>query len=236
MCSTKPPANRSCGSSTAAGASFTFLDGQNDAENLALLDKTAGGTLSPLRLESKQAARNIPGGAQQVQRGDFKSKYLRLFRGSQRANLSLLQFYEYYHAAATGSGNVLLTYADGSPAMAVSNAGQGTLLLCNFSVNELASNMARQRAFPAWIQDLVKTLGSEENTETEHEIGDQIEGDVWKTEMSEGSVRAPSGQAHAHGAHAGYQPLSHFFCHQRTGYLSARRSGHTLCVGGELPG
>ena len=77
----------------------------------------------------------------------------------------------------------------------MSNAGLGTLLLANFSVNELASNMARQNAFPAWIQDLVKTLGGEENAEKTHEVGEEIQADVWRAEMPDNSVRAPSGQA-----------------------------------------
>ena len=172
-----------------------FLDGAHDAENLAALDKAAGEALAPLRLDARQTGQNIPGGAQKILRGDFKSKYLRVFRGTQRANLALLEFYEYNHATATDHGKALLSYTDGSPALAVSHLGLGTLLLCNFSVNELASNMARQRAFPAWIQDLVKTLGEEDAGPRGHEVGEEVQDEVWKTEMPDNSVVAPSGQA-----------------------------------------
>ena len=79
--------------------------------------------------------------------------------------------------------------------MAAAGEGLGTLLVCNFSVNELSSNMARQRAFPAWIQDLVKTVGNEDNDpEKGNEVGDTIQAEVWKTEMPGNSVLSPAGQ------------------------------------------
>ena len=128
-------------------------------------------------------------------KGDFRSKYLRIFQGSQRQNLALMEFYEYYHALPASQGSVLLSYADGSPALAASHPALGTFLLCNFSVNELASNMARQRAFPAWIQDLVKALDSEEAPDKPLEAGEEIHTDVWQAEMNSASVTAPDGRA-----------------------------------------
>ena len=105
-----------------------------------------------------------------------------------------MEFYDFYRATPTGHGSTLLTYSDGSPAMAAAGEGLGTLLVCNFSVNELSSNMARQRAFPAWIQDLVKTVGNDDaDPEKGNEVGDTIQAEVWKTEMPGNSVLAPSG-------------------------------------------
>ena len=195
------------------GSIVYFLDGKSDAENLAALDKAGGGSLAPLRLESRQnfnaksaAARQkardavntgqtIPGGMLQILRGDFKSKYLRLFRGAHRGDLALMEFYDFYRATPTGHGSALLTYSDGSPALGMAGEGLGTLLACNFSVNELSSNMARQRAFPAWVQDLVKTLGSEgDDPEKGNEVGDTIQAEVWKTDMPGNSVLSPAGQ------------------------------------------
>jgi aerotolerance regulator-like protein/VWA domain-containing protein len=176
------------------GGIVYFLDGKFDAENLAGIDKALAGGV-PLKLTSKQSAENIPTGAQQILRGDFKSKYLRLFRGSQRQNLALIEFYEFYHALPTGRGNVLLSYADGSPALATANTGLGTLVLCNFSANELSSNIARQRVFPAWIQDLIKCLNSNETPEKVYEVGDEVRAEVWKSELKNNSVKSPSGQA-----------------------------------------
>ncbi len=177
------------------GSLVYFCDGKFDAENLRLLDGAGQGELAPLQLTQRQEAANLATGAQQILSGDFKSKYLRLFRGSQRQSLALMEFYEYYHARPAKEGSVLLTYADGSPALAASHPALGTFLLCNFSVNELASNMARQRAFPAWMQDLVKALDSEETPEKPLEAGEEVHADVWQTEMKGNAVLAPDGRA-----------------------------------------
>lgn len=177
------------------GSIVYFSDGKFDAENLRLLDKAGGGDFAPLQLTKKQETANLASGAQQIMKGDFRSKYLRIFQGSQRQNLALMEFYEYYHALPASQGSVLLSYADGSPALAASHPALGTFLLCNFSVNELASNMARQRAFPAWIQDLVKALDSEETPDKPLEAGEEIHTDVWQAEMNSASVTAPDGRA-----------------------------------------
>ena len=176
------------------GSMVYFCDGAADGQNLERLDATAGGSLAPIKLGDKQGVTNIESGARQILRGDFRSKYLRLFRGSQRQNLALLEFYEYYHAVPTGNGKVLLSYADGSPAMAVGHTGLGTLLVCNFSVNELASNMARQRIFPAWIQDLVKVLDSDEAPDKPFETGDDASVEVWESEVHGNAITAPDGR------------------------------------------
>ena len=85
-----------------------------------------------------------------------------MFRGATRQDLGLLEFYDYYQASATGAGSILLTYADESPAMAVTGHGLGTLVLLNFSASELSGNLPRQRIFPAWMQDLVKAISGDE--------------------------------------------------------------------------
>jgi hypothetical protein len=127
-------------------------------------------------------------------KGDFKSKFLRLFRGGQRQNLALLEFYDIHDASATGSGPVLLTYADGTPGMAQLNHGLGTLLLMNFSVSEFSSNLARQRMFPAWMQELVKNLASEEPAPTSSIVGETVTGEIWKADLKDGGFMRPSGE------------------------------------------
>ena len=140
------------------GGLIYFLDGAADAQNLAVIETAIGPNTLPLQISRHHTATNVVSGAQQVVRGDFKSRYLKLFRGDSRQNLALLEFYDYYQASATGAGSVLLAYADESPAMGALHHGQGTLLLLNFSAGELSSNLARQRLFPAWMQDLVKAV------------------------------------------------------------------------------
>ena len=48
----------------------------------------------PLKPAAKRVVKNVGTAAQQIARGDFKSKFLRLFRGEQRQNLALLEFYD----------------------------------------------------------------------------------------------------------------------------------------------
>ena len=146
-----------------------------------------------MRLSQRRSATNVVSGAQQVVRGDFKSRYLKLFQGVARQNLALLEFYDYYQAGATGAGAILLNYGEESPAMAALHHGLGTLLLLNFSAGELSSNLARQRLFPAWMQDLVKALSAEELPPAAYTIGETLHTEVWRSEMREQGFKSPSG-------------------------------------------
>lgn len=176
------------------GGVVYFLDGDHDAQNLAGIERAMSTTPLPLRLGKRRVAQNVGTAAQQIIKGDFKSRYLRLFRGTMRQNLALLEFYDIYDAAATGAGHVLLTYADDTPAMASANHGLGTLLLMNLSVSEFSSNLARQRIFPAWMQEIVKNLTSDEPLPTSSVIGEPLTDEIWKRELAEQPLRKPSGE------------------------------------------
>jgi hypothetical protein len=176
------------------GGMLYFLDGEFDRENLELIEKAIGPGTMPLKLTTKRVAENVGAGAQQIIKGDFKSKHLRLFRGAMRQDLALLEFYDYYHASSTGAGNILLTYTDESPAMAGMGHGLGTLLLLNFSVSEFSSNLARQRIFPAWMQELVKTISNDEPVPAAYAIGETIQAEVWRSELRGNEFKSPSGR------------------------------------------
>jgi hypothetical protein len=176
------------------GGVVWFLDSENDAANLAALEKAMAGNQLPLKLGSRRVAKSVGTGAQQIIKGDFKSRYLRLFRGPMRQNLALLEFYDIYDAGSTGAGSVLLTYADDTPAMASLNHGLGTLLLMNFSVSEFSSNLARQRIFPAWMQEIVKNITSDEPLPVASVVGEPVADEVWKTELAASPLRRPSGE------------------------------------------
>jgi hypothetical protein len=126
-------------------------------------------------------------------RGDFKSSYLKLFQGAARQNLALLEFYDYYQASATSAGGVLLAYADESPAMAAVHHGAGTMLLLNFSAGELSSNLARQRIFPAWMQQLIVAVSSDEPPPAAYTVGETLHTEVWRNEMRDADFKNPSG-------------------------------------------
>jgi len=174
------------------GGLIYFLDGPGDAANLAALEKIFGPGTMPIRLTQRMVAKNLTADAQQIARGNFQSPYLKLFDGDARQDLSLLEFYDYYQAAATGEGDVLLEYGDKSPAMASVRYGLGTMLLMNFSAGELSSNLARQRIFPAWIQALVKAISTHEPPPSSHTVGDPVETEIWRSE-AHNDVISPAG-------------------------------------------
>lgn len=184
------------------GGLVYFLDGSAETGNLDRLEAQLGPGTLPLRLSERRTATNVVSGAQQVVRGDFRSPYLKMFDGPARQDLSLLEFYDYYQGSDTGVGGVLLTYGDDSPAMAVAHHGLGTLLLLNFSAGELSSNLARQRLFPAWMQELVKVMSSAEPPATAHVVGETLRTEVWRSELRDYGFRDPAGGPVAVQSHA----------------------------------
>jgi hypothetical protein len=176
------------------GGIVWFLDSDSDTVNLALLEKAMGASKLPLQIGPLRKTVNVDSAAQQIATGDFNAKLLRLFRGPLRQDLGLLEFYDFHSASTRASGKVLLRFADETPAMAVVEHGLGTLVLMNFSVSELSSNMARQRIFPAWIQDLVKQLNSSEPTPLAYVAGQLVESEVWRDDLRKAPVKSPSGK------------------------------------------
>lgn len=177
------------------GGIIYFLDSPNDPGNLDALGRATSAEFLPLKLGERREAKNVGSEVQQILRGEFRSRFLKMFEGSARQDLSLLEFYDFYSAITTGHGQILLHYADETPAMAASSYGLGTMLFMNFSVGELSSNLARQRAFPAWVQFLVHALSTEESRRIAHQIGHQIEAEVWRTDLRTGEFLAPEGKA-----------------------------------------
>lgn len=175
------------------GGVILFLDGVADAGNLEKLAGLAG-ELLPVRLTERLGAGNLPGGAMRVASGDFRSRFLRLFEGVRRQNLGHLEFYDLYHAVPTGAGKILLTYADGTPALTESSIGLGTLLICNFSVAEASSNLARQRLFPAWIHEMLLSMSQSGSAAMEpFVVGDSIMGETWAAEAAGRDLLDPAG-------------------------------------------
>ena len=176
------------------GGVIWFLDGELDAANLRAIAEADGeGNAIPLRLAGWQDADHLPDGAQRIARGEFKSRFLRLFQGTRRQNLAPLRFYRFQQAVSDDGDSVILEYADGTPALIRLERGLGTLLLANFSLKETDSNMVRQRLFPAWMQELVKNVSISDAGENAYQVGDQVQVELWQDELRERSFVAPSG-------------------------------------------
>ena len=209
------------------GGAVYFLDGEADADNLAAIEKAMAAPL-PLRLGHKRVARNAGTEGQQIIRGEFnQSRFLRLFRGAQRQDLALLEFYDITEASATGTGQILLTYADDTPAMAALNHGLGTLLLMNFSVSELSSNLARQRIFPAWMQEIVKNLSNDEPVAASSVVGEPVADEVWRRELLQAPLLRPGGEPVETKLEAMGERVALSFVPEELGFYSMR-SNHLL--------
>lgn len=176
------------------GGVVWFLDDARDTDNLRRLQGALGSTKLPLTVGPLRQTANVSSGARQIASGEFKSPLLRLFRGTLRQDLGLLEIYDFHAASATGAGSVLLRFDDETPAMASVEHGLGTLVLMNFSVNELSSNLARQRIFPAWVQELVKRLDATEPSPPAFTIGSVISGEVWRADLRRQPITSPSGR------------------------------------------
>jgi hypothetical protein len=177
------------------GGLLLFLDGYADAKNLEKLAKEAGVAM-PLRLGQKLGQDELHDGAMKVAHADMRSRFLRLFQGERIQNLSLLEFYDFHRAAATETGKVILRYADETPAMAECSIGLGSLILCNFSVAEASSNLARQRLFPVWIHEILLRMNQNNSaTMDPFHVGDNITSQTWAAEAIGREIKDPLGFA-----------------------------------------
>lgn len=176
------------------GGALWFLDGTHDAENArALAEWFTQPDAVPLRLTLHRGAADSGAEGAQIARGKFESRFLRLFRDSAREALSQLSFYELWQAAPVERAEILLTYADGTPALAHGSPGLGTLLMCNFSVAEIASNLARQRVFPAWIQEMTGQLSGERVAALRFAPGDVMDAEAWMRDVQSTEFSGPAG-------------------------------------------
>ena len=176
------------------GGLLYFLNGPSDQKNLLAIDKAFDDPVVPFHVAGTLSVENFGGKPQRIARGEFESRFLRLFQGENRQILGLLEFYEIRRALPTGQGEVLLHYSDGTPALGVANVGLGTAVFCNFSPAELYSNLARQRLFPAWIQEIVKNLTPESLPQFSHETGATLTADLWRADFESGTLLDPKGK------------------------------------------
>lgn len=173
------------------GGMLYFLNGSSDQQNLLSIDKAFGSPVVPFHIAGTLSIENFGGQPQRIARGDFDSRFLRLFSGENRQILGLLEFYEIRRALPSGEGEILLYFADGTPALGIAHIGLGTAIFCNFSPAELSSNLARQRLFPAWIHELVKNLTPETQAQLSQTCGNTLTAELWRTDFESGTLLDP---------------------------------------------
>lgn len=176
------------------GGLLYFTNGKHDDHNLSELERAFGRPFAPYQIAGTLELENFGGRPQQIARGEFDSRFLELFRGENRQILSVLEFYQIKRAFATEEGRIVLTYADGTPAMGVTHVGLGTAVFCNFNPAELSSNIARQRLFPAWIQELVRHLTPETLPDRTFPVGSTLSAEVWRSDFEQGRLLDPNGE------------------------------------------
>lgn len=175
------------------GGVVWFLDSSEDIVNVPLISNLLGDQGAALQLGPWNTTESLAN-ARQVMTGDFGSPFLKLFTGTQLQDLGRLEVYDNYSAASTGAGKVLLGFADGTPAMTEQSYGMGQLILINFSPNTTHSNLAKQRFFPIWVQDLVNAFGSDQSEPLYITVGQRAQTTLWKQEISQRQFRGPDGQ------------------------------------------
>ncbi len=164
-------------------------------KNLLALDSAAGRPIVPFQLAGKLTTENFGGEPQKIAKGNFNSRFLRLFRGENRQALRLLDFYAVQRALPTGEGEIALTFADGTPALGISEIGIGTAVFVNFTPAELSSNLARQRLFPAWMQEITKNLTPQSTPDATRDVGATLITTVWRRDFKNHEFTGPDGTA-----------------------------------------
>ncbi|MCL4692690.1 MAG: BatA domain-containing protein [Candidatus Hydrogenedentes bacterium] len=70
-----------------------------------------------------------------------------------------------------GQGQILIRYSDGNIALARTNYGAGSLLLCNFDLSREGSDFARKTIFVPFIHEILKAMRPREVSGREHAVG-----------------------------------------------------------------
>ena len=175
------------------GSIVYFLDGSSDAENLKALETVFDNTVLPARISIRQSGSAQGTGARKFLKGDFKSPFLKIFDGPNREKLNQLKFYDYYLSATNQEKGVLLFYDDNSPALFFENYGQGKIIFCNFSVNELESNLARQEVFPVWMQEIAHHLNTNQFNIQNYELNQTTVVLTDSVKVGDGEIISPNG-------------------------------------------
>jgi hypothetical protein len=94
-----------------------------------------------------------------ITRGNWRSRLLRDFDATSQLALAGISFGSLWQVERVrGEAEVLLSFDDGTPALAMRSVGRGRLVLANFSPEEASSELGKHGVFVALAQTLAQNL------------------------------------------------------------------------------
>ena len=145
----------------AEGGSFLFFlaNAQGAAQSAALTKAIPGGAKAAFRPETYLDVRRQGRGYIRLNPPRTESPLLRLFTDPAVADLTKIRFTRYFLTGPPAPDAApLLTFEDGTPALARCDVGRGALLLANFSASPLAGDLGKQTLFPPLIHELTQGI------------------------------------------------------------------------------
>lgn len=104
---------------------------------------------------------------------NYESPLLQFFRDPENGDLSAVHAYRFFTTKRTNEmSEILLTYSDGSIALAQTRVEAGNLVLANFSPRPDHSDLARRNIFPPLIHEMIKGLRSPSGEGVENHPGE----------------------------------------------------------------
>ena len=151
------------------GAALLFLaNPQSAAQISALAKQNPGGGAGLFQPETYLDVRRLGKGYITLNPPKSAGPLLRLFADAAVADLTKIRFTRYFLTAPPdANAEILLTFEDGTPALARCDFGRGSLLLANFSASPLAGDLAKQTLFPPLVHELAQGMAVRNAERTE---------------------------------------------------------------------
>jgi len=143
-----------------AGGGVIFFSGEGPVpRNLAALQAAAGEReLLPWApgMRREVAPRETP---YSINAGRWQSRWFREFDEQSQMALARIRFdRSWFVQPPSPATEVLLSFADGQPALGLRTFGQGQFLVANFGLEANSTDLAKHGAFVAWMQMLARSL------------------------------------------------------------------------------
>ena len=154
---------------TEGGAALFFLaNPQSAAQMNALTKQIPDGAKAPFTPETYLDVRRLGKGYVTLNPPKTENPLLRLFADPAVADLTKIRFTRYFLTAPPDANAAfLLTFEDGTPALARCDFGRGSVLIANFSASPLAGDFAQQTLFPPLVHELAQGMANRNSERTE---------------------------------------------------------------------